>query len=196
MWPGSDNWLVLDVVGIFPGYMYANSLLSSIVAVALVAATSSCALADSLNVKTGAWEMTMTTSVTGMPVPSEKLAQMPPQQRAALESVMRTRASQATTHVVKSCVTQEDLDQGRMSESDDDDQCTQTFLTKSASKVVVEKTCPPPDASTSRMTMEATSPESLVNSIDMVRGGADGKVHVEIKGRWLGATCAGIVDSD
>jgi hypothetical protein len=30
----------------------------------------------------------------------------------------------------------------------------------------------------------------------MVRGGASGKVHVDMKGHWLGASCAGIKEKD
>jgi hypothetical protein len=33
-----------------------------------------------------------------------------------------------------------------------------------------------------------------VASIDMVHAGASGKVHIDLKGRWLGASCAGIKD--
>jgi hypothetical protein len=36
----------------------------------------------------------------------------------------------------------------------------------------------------------------MVVSMDMVQGGSAGKVHVDIKGRWLGASCAGIKDAD
>ena len=176
--------------------MYSKSFLKSTVTVAFVVATPLCAHADSLNAKTGAWEITTTTAMTGMPVPSEELAQMEPQQRAALEAAMRAHAGQPKTHVSKSCITQKDLDQSRMLESDDDDHCTQKIISSSATKVVVEKTCPPPDASTSRMTIEAATPESLVSTIDMARGGTDGKAHVEMKGRWLGESCAGIEDDD
>lgn len=54
---------------------------------------------------------------------------------------------------------------------------------------------PAPRASTSQMTMEAKTPETIIGSIDMTRAGS-GKVHVDIKGRWLGASCAEIKDRD
>ncbi len=43
--------------------------------------------------------------------------------------------------------------------------------------------------------LEAKTPETIVGSIDLTRAGS-GKVHVDIKGRWLGASCAEIKDRD
>ena len=153
----------------------------------------SCALADSFNAKPGAWEMTITTLTTGMPAPPDMLAQMSPEQRAKIEAMMQARAGKPSTHVYPSCITQKDLEEDRIiKESDDENHCTQQIITKSANKLVLEKRCPAPRASTSKMTMEAKTPESIVASIDMVQGGARGKVHVDMKGHWLRASCAGI----
>ena len=172
--------------------MFTRSVLRCAVAIAV--ATPMCALADSLNVKTGAWEMTTTTLMTGMPAPAEALAKMPPEQRAKFEKAMQARADKPSTHLTKSCVTEVDLDQDRMISSDDEAQCTRKFISKSATKIAYEQTCEAPHASTSTVMIEAKTPESLVVSMDMVQGGASGKVHVDIKGRWLGASCAGIKD--
>jgi flagellar motor protein MotB len=156
----------------------------------------SSALADSLNAKPGAWKMTTTTLTTGMLAPPDVLAKMSPEQRAKIEAMMPARAGKPTTHVHASCMTQKDLDEDRIiKESDDEDQCTQKIITKSPSRLVVEKTCPAPRASTSKMTIEAKTPESIVASVDMTQG-AGGKVHVDIKGHWLRASCAGIKDRD
>lgn len=155
------------------------------------------ALADSFNAKPGAWEMTITTLTTGMPVSPDMLAKMSPEQRAKIEAMMQARAGKPSTHVYQSCMTQKDLDEDRIiKKSDDEDQCTQKIITKSANRLVIEKTCPAPRASTSQMTMEAKTPESIVASINMVQGGADGKAHVDIKGHWLRTSCAGIKDGD
>ena len=121
---------------------------------------------------------------------------MPPDKRAKFEAAMQARAGKSTTHVHTSCMTQKDLDEDRMIKSDGEDQCTQKIITNSATRRVIEKTCPAPHASTSQMTMEVKTPESVVASIDMVQGGASGKVHVDMKGRWLGTSCAGIKDRD
>jgi hypothetical protein len=172
--------------------MFATNLLRCAVAVAV--ATPCYALADPLNAKAGAWEMTTTTLMAGMPVPAETLAKMPPEQRAKMEAAMQARAAKPSTHVRKQCVTKEDLDQDRLLETDDEDHCTKKVLSRSSTKIVFEETCGVPRTSTASATFETKTPESIVASIDMVHAGASGKVHIDLKGRWLGASCAGIKD--
>ena len=84
-----------------------------------------------------------------------------------------------------------------MFKSDGKDQCTKKIISKSANRLAIEETCPAPRAHTKQLTMEAKTPESIVASIDIVQGGAGGqKIHVDIKGHWLRASCAGVNDGD
>ena len=152
------------------------------------------ARAESFTVKPGAWEMTHTTRLTEAPIPPSVISRMPPEQRAIIEQSMRAHTTQPKTHVSKDCVTQKDLDQNRLikeAREEDAPQCTITVISKSSNKLVIEQTCPAPHASTSQIAMEAKTPESIEGRIDVVRAGSD-KVHVDIKGRWLSASCAEI----
>ncbi len=156
------------------------------------------AQADSFNAKPGAWEMTHTGLSSGMPVPSDVLAKMAPEQRANFERAMQARTGKAGSRAITSCVTKEDLDQNRIikgEEAEDQSECATKVLSKSAGKLVIERSCPPPRASVTHMTMEAQTPETIVANIDMERSGS-GTVHIDIKGRWLGASCSGIKDGD
>lgn len=174
-------FLLTMVLGLIPG--------------PIIPLMASCALADSFNAKPGSWEMTITTLTTGMPAPPDMLAKMSTEQRAKFETMMQARAGKPSTHVYPSCLTQKDLDEDRIiKKSDGEDQCTQQIITKSAHRLVIEKTCPAPRGSTSKMTVEAKTPEHIVASIDMVQEGAGGKVHVDMKGHWLGASCAEVKD--
>ena len=139
--------VVMMVLGLTPG--------------PIIPLMTSCALADSLIAKPGAWEVTTTTLMSGMPIPPDALAQMPPDKRARLEAAMQARAGKSTTHVHTSCVTQNDLDEDRLIKSDDEDQCTQKIIANSAIRRVIEKTCPAPHTSTSQMTMEVKTPRKL-----------------------------------
>ena len=150
------------------------------------------ALAASLNLKAGAWETTTNATITGSPVPDAALANMTPAQRAGLEKAMQARSQKPVAKVKKSCMTQKDLDEDHLLRSDSERQCSMKILSKSANRLVFEQTCPAPNAAVSTVTMEATTPESVVMDIDVVQGGAHGKVHVTTKGRWLGASCTGI----
>jgi len=151
--------------------------------------TSQCAFADSFNMKTGAWEMTYTSVTSGIAVPPEMLEQMPPERRAKVEEAMRARSGQPKTRVHKRCITQNDLDQNKLvkGEGGDETQCATKVVSKSSTKLVMERTCPEPRAVTSQIKIEAKTPETVVGTIDGTVG--SGKFHADVKGNWLGASC-------
>src|SRR5579859_3291341 len=175
--------------------MLSRSLIT--IAAALAMAISLPTLAASFNVKPGAWQMSMSTLLVGNPLPPEALASMPPEKRAKVEEAMKARAGKPVTISHKACVSQEDLDQDRIIRSDrNDSQCTRKVLSKSATRLVMEQTCPEPHASTTQMTIEAKTPETLAANIVRVRGDGKGKVVADVKGFWLGPDCAGIKNDD
>lgn len=175
--------------------MFVRTLVT--IAIALGAGIPLQAFAASFDAKPGAWQMSMTTLIVGNPLPPEALESMPPEKRAKVEEAMKARAGRPITITQKTCVSQKDLDQDRIVRSvKDDSNCTRNVLSKSATKMVMEQTCPEPHASTSQMTIEAKTPESLSASIVRVRGDGKGKVLMDVKGFWLGPSCAGIKDDD
>ena len=128
-----------------------------------------CALADSFNLKTGAWKMTHTSVITGMLIPPDVLAKMPPERRAKLEQAMQARSGQSKIRTSKSCIIQRDLDQNRLIKEEsegEDPQCTTKVLSKSSRRLVIERACLAPHASPSQMTVEATTPETVMASIE------------------------------
>ena len=155
------------------------------------------ARAESLNVKPGAWELTVTTIASGMKLSPEMAANMTPAQRIQMEQMMKARDGKPHTMTVPSCVTKEDVSQDRIikeMEDEDDDaagQCKAKVISKSSSKLVIDQICPGPPASTGHLTIEAKTPESLVATGDRNLKGS-GKTHMDIKGKWLRASCEGI----
>jgi hypothetical protein len=174
--------------------MFFKNILRCTLAVAF--ATPLCVFADPLNVKVGAWEMTTTTLMTGMMVPVEAQAKMSSEQRAMIQEAMKAYAGKPTTDVSKACVTKEDLDQDRLLMSEDEDQCKKKIISKSATKIAFELTCAEPSPYKSTVIVEARTSEGVVGSMNMVQGDSSGKVHVDIKGRWLGSSCDGIEKGD
>jgi Protein of unknown function (DUF3617) len=82
----------------------------------------------------------------------------------------------------------------RMMEDEDDDaeaKCKIKVILKSSSKLVVDRVCPNPRASTTHFTIEAKANDSIVATGERDQKGS-GKVHMDIKGRWIGASCEGI----
>jgi len=177
--------------------MFSRSLITIAALLALALGVPLQTLAASFNAKPGAWQMSMSTLVVGNPLPPEALASMPPEKRAKVEEAMKARAGKPVTITHKACVSQEQLDQDRIIQSEkDDSQCTRKVLSKSATRLVMEQTCPAPNASTTQMTIEANTPEALSANIVRVRGDGKGKVVVDVKGFWLGPSCAGIKDDN
>jgi len=154
------------------------------------------ALADSLNAKVGAWEMTTTSTSAGMLIPDTELAKMSPEQRAQFEKTMQGMLGKPNTQVTKSCIKPEDLDQNHMFKLDDENHCSRNFTSKSSNKIVYEQSCSAPHASTSSVVIEAKTPESIVADMDIIQSDGGGKVHLNIKARWLRASCAGIEDDE
>jgi Protein of unknown function (DUF3617) len=147
--------------------------------------------AASLNSKPGAWEITTMTKMPGMAIPADAMANLPEAQRARIEAAMGSRMGKSHSTTIKSCVTQKDLDEDRIVKSDEDRKCTRKIISKTATSMVMEQSCPAPQAHTSRMSVQASSPTAMAATIDITR--PDGfKMHIDMKGRWLGASCAGI----
>lgn len=170
--------------------MFANKLLNRSVA-GLLACAAAAASAASLNVKTGAWESTFTSSMTGSMLSADQLAKLPPAQREKVEAMMRAQSGKTRTRTNKSCITQKDLDEDSFLDMSPEPGCKPKMISKTSTRVEFERTCGSGSgAHTEHVVIAALSPESVTMVGDVVQ--ASGKMHFENKGHWLGASCAGI----
>jgi hypothetical protein len=142
--------------------------------------------ADTLDIKTGAWELTKTTVITGTPVPKETLDKLAPAQRDEMEVKMRAVANGGDPVKSRSCLTRQELDSSDLLDDDETD-CTRKVKALTKRYLELEETCKAPDASKTLVRVEAASQEEYSGSVDRTAG--DGKVHVEIVGHWIGPTC-------
>jgi hypothetical protein len=146
-----------------------------------------------LNVKTGLWENTTFITTNGqIPVSSDILAKLTPEQRARVEARMNAQSAQKTkTRTDQNCLTQEDLNQGTLFNKDNKE-CTQKILNSSSTTLEVQVDCRH-DTMTSQMllSLQAISPE-------LVKGTATTKITSEghtmtskndLSARWLSASC-------
>ena len=143
--------------------------------------------AATLDIKTGAWEVTTRTLMQGTMIPKEAMANMPPEQRAKVEAAMNARSGKVETHTSQSCVTKADLERGDVARSERKN-CTRKVIAQNARHLEIEETCTAPEPSKSHFSVDATSAESYTASMDISQA-AGGKVHVDMSGRWVGATC-------
>lgn len=150
-----------------------------------------------LNIKPGLWETTMTTTVSGLPpMPADmesKLAQLPPEQRAKIEAMMKNRyGGTPQTRTYQSCVKKEDLNKYPF--ADPEKKCTYTVTTSTGSKMEVSGSCLPGSEGMKfdfKVQLEATDSEHVKGTGQMVITGGGHSMNASYNGsgKWIGATC-------
>ncbi len=168
--------------------MYSKSLAYFAFSLCVWCVITSSVHAEALDLKTGTWETTATTTIKGMPIPKESLKQLSASAREQVEQQMRERAAKPHTQTLRSCVTQDKLDRSDLLQSGHPD-CKRKILAHDAHKLEVEERCPPPLSSKSNYILTTKSPESYDSTID-VQQGESGKIHVEMTGHWISAECS------
>jgi hypothetical protein len=147
-----------------------------------------------LNVRTGLWESTVTSATTGqMPLPTELLSRLTPEQRAKFEARMKgNSASKTRTFTNKDCETKEKLSEQPFSNQKE---CKQTIITSSSTKAEVKMACEFGDVrSSGTMHIDVLSPESVKGSGQMTSngGGHTMTVNTTFTGKWLGSSCGNV----
>lgn len=151
-----------------------------------------------LNVKTGLWEVTFTTTTSGTPpIPAEMLAKMTPEQRAKFEERVKARnAAPPQAHTEKECLTEEELKKETLFGSDEDDkECKRTILSSTSSKVEARVDCESDGVKRSgTMTIEALSPENVKGTMHMTAASEERAMNVNstFAAKWLGAACGDV----
>ena len=144
-----------------------------------------------LNVKTGLWESTTTSTTAGQaPLPSDMLAKLSPDQRARIEARMKANSAAKTrTFTNKQCETKEKLAEQPFGSQKE---CKSSIITSTATKAEIKMSCEYGDVkSTGTMNIEVLSPESVKGSGHMTSngGGHTMTVNTSFTGKWIGASC-------
>jgi Protein of unknown function (DUF3617) len=149
---------------------------------------------QALNVKTGLWESTVTSTTSGrMPLPAELLSRLTPEQRAKFEARMKENtAPKSRTSVHKDCETKEKLAEQPFS---DQKECKQTIITSTSTKAEVKVNCEFGDVRSSGvMHIDVLSPESVKGSGRMTStgGGSTMTVNTGFSAKWIAPSCGGV----
>jgi hypothetical protein len=118
-----------------------------------------------LNVKTGLWQVTMTTTIQGMGTPR--------------------------THTYKSCVTKENLNQYPF--ADRENNCKYTVQSSTGSHMEVSGSCLPNEGGKAdfKLQLDAIDSENVKGTGQLNLAGPEGALHGDYsgKGKWIGASC-------
>jgi hypothetical protein len=145
-----------------------------------------------LNVKTGLWESTWTSSVSGRPpIPAELAAKMTPEQKERFEAMMNSIASQAPKpRTNRSCLTKEKLEKDPFNEQSKG--CKENVLASTGSKMDIQETCPRGDITMDfTVHIEAVDSEHVTGTMksNMAGGGNTMNTNGTFTSKWLGAAC-------
>src|SRR5262245_23502371 len=148
--------------------------------------------ADKLNIKTGLWELTTVTSVSGMPpIPKEMLEKLSPEQRAAVEEGMQHEANRPPeTQVSKECITQKDLEDPFTGKEENKD-CKHTIVSRSSTTQEIRLVCNGTPKGSGSFKVSTPTPESMTGNLNikMGEGKETMKIEAKVSGKWLSATC-------
>jgi hypothetical protein len=118
-----------------------------------------------LNVKTGLWQVTMTTTIQGMGTPQ--------------------------THAYRSCVTKDNLNQYPF--ADPDNNCKYKVQSSTGSHMDVSGSCLPSEGGKAdfKIQLDAIDSEDVKGTGQLTLAGPQGAMHGDYSGRgkWIGASC-------
>lgn len=154
--------------------------------------------AEQLNVKTGLWEITSSSRISGVPpLPKEVLDKLTAEQRAEMAAAFQDEASKGPQlDVDRECVTQDEIE--RPFQPADAEDCTHTVTQSTRTTQEVKLVCSGEYEGSGVFRVTALTPESITGSLDLQLGEGKDVMQVEsqLKGRWLGADCGNEVDRD
>lgn len=152
--------------------------------------------AERLNVKTGLWEMTSATQMSGMPpLPKEMLEKLTPEQRAQIEASIKQSAG-TRTDTSRECVTERDLE--RPFDAGNRDECNYEMVRSTRTSQEWKLACTGDVKGSGTFKINTPTPETMNGVLDISVGNDDSTMTVkaDVKGRWLGPDCGEEADDD
>lgn len=161
--------------------------LTLLISAALAAANS----IQPLNIKTGLWETSSTTTISGEPpIPADDLAKLTPEQRAKMEDAMKSLAG-TRTFTYKSCVTKEKLAKGTPFKGD----CVWSKFTSTSTKADMVGVCTEDKIKVNvNLQVVALNPESIAGSGQMNFSGNGRTMNSSavMRSKWIGNECGSV----
>jgi len=145
---------------------------------------------DRLDIRTGTWEITATTHMSGTPLSNEMLSKMTPEQRAEVQAAMREEAAKGPqTEVSRECITPEEVE--RPFASADLENCAQQIVRTTRTAQEARLQCTGEYKGSGLLRVTAPNPQTMTATLELSAG--DGPtpftIKAQMKGRWLAAAC-------
>jgi len=151
-------------------------------------------------IKTGLWEITTDSQqINGKPMPdmsaqlAEQMKRMPPEMRAQMEAQMKARGVQMMPGagggmVVRTCITQDMLDQNRWQKTEG--QCQNTDMKQSGSTWNWKFSCTqPPSEGEGSTTFQGSEAYTSDMRVSTQHNGQKQTMTMKHRAKWVGASC-------
>jgi hypothetical protein len=163
---------------------------------ALGATLITAAIAATLDVKPGLWEITSQGEASGMPpIPPQALANMSPQQREQIMAAMAGAMARANQpNVTRSCITQKMIERGWEPNQDHRGNCSQTRTSSTSSSLDARMVCTGEQQATGNLHIDALDRETIRGTFNMVMTGGSNTMTMKrtLQGKWLGGDCGDV----
>ncbi len=151
---------------------------------------------QAMNVKPGLWESTRTIKRTGqLPIPSEMLNRLTPEQRARMEERMKANsAAHTSTTTEKHCLTKEELERDRLTFAEAKE-CSTTILNSTSTTVKAKLVCDQEGMhAMGALELVATDPEHVTGSYHSTVNNDGHTMNVDgtWTSKWLGSSCGNV----
>jgi hypothetical protein len=147
-----------------------------------------------MDVKTGVWEVTITTQTKGS-IPESLLSNLPPDQRARIEAAMKQQFGSPRTTTHRSCVKKEDLSKPLFDQ--DQKTCKATLVSASSTKRESRVECKEAEGvGSGTLRIEATNSEAvkIAGTVAFNAGGNGFNTVINGTAKWISAVCTGKED--
>jgi hypothetical protein len=154
-----------------------------------VTAGVSLASAETLDVKTGLWEVTTQGTTTGMPpIPPAVMAQMTADQRAAMMAAM---GNSDNPDVTRSCITAKTLQRGLDFNEGERNNCTRKVLSSTPRQIDMRMECSGEQKTMGTFHIDVVDRETITGNLDMVMSNGPNTMTMQrtLQGKWLGNDC-------
>jgi hypothetical protein len=154
-----------------------------------------------LNVKLGLWEIATHPQVSGaLPITDEQLQKLPPEQRAKFEAAMQAALARgAQPRLFKECMTAEKRSRGFNAGSDQNKNCQTTLVTNTPSEFQSHRECVSEEGKQSfDVHFQVISSDHVTGTVNAIisHGAKTMTVNSTAEGKWLGADCGGVKDTE
>lgn len=187
-----------------PSHALAGSPHVATVALAMLLGTQPLSVLAAPPIKAGLWEITTDSQqLNGKPLPdmsaqmNDPMKRMPPEMRAQIEAQMKARGVQmapgtgSAGMAVRTCITQEMLNQNRWQKSEG--QCQNTEMKQNGSTWSWKFTCTqPPGEGEGRTTFKGSEAYTSDLRITTQRKGQAQTMTMKHHAKWVSADCGGL----